>query len=63
MREKKYFIVFDSLERGTMINCLNEMRNRLISEGRYTDGVDDLLLKLIDAPTKKIKVIYKEAER
>lgn len=62
MREKKYFIVFDSLERGTMINCLNEMRNRLISEGRYTDGVDDLLLKLIDAPTKKIKVIYKEAE-
>jgi hypothetical protein len=39
------------------------MRNQLISEGRYTNGVDDLLLKLIDAPTKKIKVIYKEAER
>ncbi len=62
MREKKYYVWFDSLDRGTMINCLNEMRNRLISEGRYTDGVDDLLLKLIDAPTKKIKVIYKEAE-
>ena len=59
MREKKYYVWFDSLDRGTMINCLNEMRNRLISEGRYTDGVDDLLLKLIDAPTKKIKVIYK----
>ena len=63
MREKKYYVCFDSLERGTMINCLNEMRNQLISEGRYTNGVDDLLLKLIDAPTKKIKVIYKEAER
>ena len=62
MREKKYYVCFDSLERGTMINCLNEMRNQLISEGRYTNGVDDLLLKLIDAPTKKIKVIYKEAE-
>lgn len=62
MREKKYYVWFDSLDRGTMINCLNEMRNRLISEGRYTDGVDDLLLKLIDAPTKKIKAIYKEAE-
>ena len=62
MREKKYYVWFDSLDRGTMINCLNEMRNRLISEGRYTDGVDDLLLKLIDAPTKTIKVIYKEAE-
>lgn len=60
MREKKYYLVFDSLERGTMINCLNEMRNRLISEGQYTDGVDDLLLKIIDAPTKKTKIIYKE---
>lgn len=62
MREKKYYVSFDSLERGTMVNCLNEMRNRLISEGHYTDGVDDLLLKIIDAPAKKIKVIYKEAE-
>lgn len=62
MREKKFNVSFDSLGRGTMINCLNDMRNRLISEGQYTDGVDDLLLKIIDAPTKKIKVIYKEAE-
>lgn len=62
MREKKYYVSFDSLERGTMVNCLNEMRNRLISEEQYTDGVDDLLLKIIDAPTKKIKVIYKGAE-
>lgn len=60
MREKKYYVCFDSLERGTMINCLNEMRNRLISEGKYHDAIDDLLLKVIDAPTKKIKVICKE---
>ena len=61
MRERKYYLRFDSLERGTMINCLNEMRTKLISEGDYTDAVDELLLRLIDAPTKKIKVIYKEA--
>ncbi len=60
MREKKYYLWFDSLERGTMINCLNEMRTKLISEGDYTDAVDELLLRLIDAPTKKIKVICKE---
>ena len=45
-----------------MINCLNEMRTRLISEGEYHDAVDDLLLKIINAPTRKFKVIYKEAE-
>jgi hypothetical protein len=59
MREKKYYMAFDSLERGTMINCLNEMRTRLIADGKYTDGVDDLLLRIIDAPTKKIKAICK----
>lgn len=61
MREKKYYVWFDSLERGTMINCLNEMRTRLILEGKYHDAVDDLLLKVINAPTRKFKVIHKEA--
>ena len=60
MREKKYYVWFDSLERGTMVKCLNEMRTRLISEGKYHDAVDDLLLKIIDAPTKKFKVICNE---
>lgn len=55
--EKKYFVAFDDYERGVMVNCLNEIRNRLISEGKYTDAVDDLLLKIIDAKTKKFKVI------
>ena len=43
-----------------MVNCLNEMRTRLLSEDKYSDPVDELLLKVIDAPTKKIRVIYKE---
>jgi len=60
MREKKYYVCFDSLERGTMVNCLNEMRTKLIAEDKYHDAVDDLLLKVIDAPMKKIKVICKE---
>lgn len=60
MREKKFYVSFDSIEKGTMIYCLNEIRNRLISEGQYTDGVVDLLLKIINAQKKKIKVICKE---
>lgn len=31
-----------------MVYALNELRNRLIEENRYTDAVDDLLLKLCD---------------
>lgn len=30
-----------------LVYALNELRNELIEENRYTDAVDDLLLKLI----------------
>ncbi len=57
MREKRYFVAFDDLERRTMVYCLNEVRTRLKQEGRYTDAVDELILRICDAPTKKIKII------
>ena len=57
----KYYIVLNEYERRIIINSLNELRNRLIADGRYTDAVDDVLLKIINAKKKKFKVIYKEA--
>ena len=30
-----------------LVYALNELRNSLIEEGRYTDCVDDLLIKLL----------------
>lgn len=45
---KKYYIVFDEYERGIIINALNDKRNALIKEGRYTDAVDEVLLKVIN---------------
>ncbi len=58
---KKYYIALDDYERGTIINCLNEKRNKLIAYGKYTDAVDEVLLKILNAKQKKFKVIYKEA--
>lgn len=57
----KYYIVLNEYERRIIINSLNELRNRLIAKGRYTDAVDELLLKIINAKKKKFKVIYEEA--
>ena len=31
-----------------IVLALVELKNQLISEGRYTDAVDDLLIKFID---------------
>ncbi len=61
MRDKKYYIALDDFEQKIIINCLNEMQNNLIAGGKYTDAVDEVLLKIIDAKQKKFKVIFKEA--
>ena len=58
---KKYYIVFNEYERGIIINALNDKRNALIKGGRYTDAVDEVLLKILNAKQKKFKVVYKEA--
>lgn len=43
---KKYKL--DHYEIRIIIFALNELRNQLIQEGRYTDAVDELLIKLLD---------------
>ena len=57
---KKYYIVFDEYERGIIINALNDKRNALIKEGRYTDAVDEVLMTVINAKQKRFKIRYTE---
>ena len=61
MREKKYYITLDDFERRVIVNCLNDVRSQFISVGKPIDDVNEIMLKIIDAKQKKIKVIYKEA--
>ena len=56
MRERKYYLALDSYERNFIIDSLNELRNKLISKNRYTDVVDELIVKFAYAPIKKFKV-------
>ena len=56
MRNPKYHIYLTHVERRTVINSLIELRNDLILQGRYTDIIDELLIKLTKAKVKKIKV-------
>lgn len=46
MREQKHIVELTGDEYRTMLHCLIAFRNQLISEGRYTDAVDELILKL-----------------
>ena len=46
---KKTKIKLDDIERRILVKLLYEKRNEPIREGRYTDAIDELILKIIDA--------------
>lgn len=58
MRDKTYHIYLDSPERKLLIHSLVELKNQLIQQGRYTDCVDELVFKVINAPSKRMKIEY-----
>lgn len=51
--EKKRYITFDDSEWKIVINALNDLRNSLIQQGRYTDAVDDIMIKVINTKPKR----------
>ena len=61
MQNKKYYIALDDFERRIVVNCMNEMRNSLIENGKCTDALDEVLLKVIRSKQKKFKVVFQEA--
>ena len=56
MKNPKYHIYLTPDEQRTIINSLIDLRNELIAQGRYTDIIDELLIKLTKAKSKRIKV-------
>ena len=61
MRDKKYYIALDDFERRVVVKCMNEIRNSLIEDGKCTDVLDEVLLKIVRSKQKKFKVVYKGA--
>ena len=57
----KYYLALTTKEWRLMIECLNKLHNRLISEGRYTDAVDEVLVKVANAKIKKFKIVERRA--
>lgn len=56
MREKKYHLYLTADEQSKVIQSLINLKNNLIAQGRYTDAVDDVLLKVLSAKKKKLKI-------
>ena len=52
----KYHIYLTAEERRVVINSLIDLRNDLISRGKYTDIIDELIIKFTKAKVKKIRI-------
>lgn len=63
MADEKVVVTLDSFEQRLMVNGLADWRNDLIRDDKPTEDVDDLLLKVIDAPSKKDKKKVDREER
>lgn len=46
MREARRIVTLEPDEYRILLRCLIHFRNALIAEGKYTDAVDELLVKL-----------------
>ena len=57
----KYHVYLNYEERRLVIKSLNDLRNRLISEGKYTDLIDEVLVKVANAKIKNMKVVSKSS--
>lgn len=58
MKQKDFHIYLTEQERTQVIGALIELKNSLIAQGRYTDAVDDVLIKITKARKKRLAVHY-----
>lgn len=55
MAEEKKVVTLDDFEQRLMVSGLMDFRNDLLRDEKPTEDINDLILKAIDAPTKKEK--------
>ena len=55
MRKRKLKIFLTPTENSIVIQSLNHLRNAMLRENRDTGCLDELLLKVMCAPVKKMK--------
>ena len=58
MKTPKYHIYLTNEERSEVLKSLIDFKNALIEQGKYTDVIDETIIKLSYARKKNIKVIY-----
>ena len=62
MSEEKRIAELDEYEHRAVVNIINEKRSDMISKNEDTDFINEILEKIIHAPSKK-KTLFKKDNR
>lgn len=54
--KQKYYVELNRQEWRLVIEGLNRFRNKLIAAGRFTDAVDEVLIKVAKAKPRKYRL-------
>ena len=57
IKQPKRHIVLDDFEWRALVKEINEYRKQVVDEDGCVEVMNELLIKIIGAPTKKIKVM------
>jgi len=59
LKKQKYYINLTDRERSEILSSLLIKKNKLTHQGKFTDGIDEVICKLMKAHTKlfKIKIV------
>ena len=63
MAEEKKVLTLDEFEQRLMVSGLMDFRNDLLKDDKPTEDINDLILKVMEAPTKKEKRRAEREER
>lgn len=55
MRTSKYHLYLTDDEYRLTLQALVDLKNRLVREGRFTDAVDELIIKLSKSKRRKLR--------
>ena len=56
-KNHKRYIYLDDFEWRVLVKGINEYRKQIIDEDGCVEALNELLVKIIDAPTKKTKIM------
>lgn len=56
VKDVKHKVTLDDFEHRLLVSCINAARNVYLEQGKETVDIDELLIKIIESPSKKVSV-------